>query len=140
VILVDTSGVLAAVDPRQTHHAAAARVLLRPQRRIMSHFVLAELDCLIATHGGQEQELKLLADVSAGAYELAPFEAQDVRLATEIISRYADLQVGLADASIAVLSRRFHCYDVLTLDQRHFRVLTGPDNRSFRVLPFDEEH
>ena len=32
MILVDTSGVLAAVDPRQAEHAAAARVLLQPRR------------------------------------------------------------------------------------------------------------
>ena len=59
MILVDTSGVLAAVDPRQAQHAAAARVLSRPRRRIMSPFGLAELDYLIASHGGQAEELKL---------------------------------------------------------------------------------
>ena len=52
MILVDTSGLLAALDPRQAHHIAAAQVLLRPQRRILSPFVLAELDYLIARNGG----------------------------------------------------------------------------------------
>ena len=42
MILVDTSGVLAAIDPRQRHHESAARALTRPQRRILSPFVLLE--------------------------------------------------------------------------------------------------
>jgi predicted nucleic acid-binding protein len=138
VILVDTSGVLAAIDPRQSHHAAAARVLMRPQRRILSPFVLAELDYLIATRGGPVEELKLLGDVANGAYELVSFNAEEVAAAMAIIERYGDLQIGLADASLAVLARRYRCRDVLTLDQRHFRVVLGPEDAPFRVLPFDD--
>ena len=137
MILVDTSGVLAAVDPRQAQHAGAARVLVRPQRRILSPFVLAELDYLIATHGGQTEELKLLGDVARGVYELQPFGAADVAAAADVIRRYADLRLGLADASIVILSRRYTCQDVLTLDQRHFRVVLGPDDAPFRLLPQD---
>ena len=139
MILVDTSGVLAAIDPRQTDHNAAAAVLVRPQRRILSPFVLAELDYLILTRGGQRQELRFLADVARGAYEIAGFfRVEDVATATAIIERYANLQIGLADASIVVLALRFGCTDVLTLDQRHFRVLRGPDERPFRLLPQDD--
>jgi uncharacterized protein len=137
VILVDTSGVLAAVDPRQAQHPAAARVLMHPQRRILSPFVLAELDYLIATHGGQAEELKLLGDVSRGAYELQPFSDDDVAAAAGVIRRYADLRLGLADASIVVLARRYRCHELLTLDQRHFRVVLGPDDAPFRLLPLD---
>jgi hypothetical protein len=58
-------------------HAAAARVLLQPRRRILSPFVLAELDYLITTHAGQSEELKLLNNVARGAYEFQSFSAQD---------------------------------------------------------------
>jgi predicted nucleic acid-binding protein len=138
VILLDTSGVLAAIDPRQTQHAAAAQVLLRPQRRMLSPFVLAELDYLIASSGGQHAELTMLGDVARGAYELADFSAADVATAVTVIERYSDLRLGLADASLVVLARRHHCLDVLTLDQRHFRVVRGPDDKPFRLLPFDD--
>jgi predicted nucleic acid-binding protein len=137
VILVDTSGVLAAIDPRQRHHAATARELTRPQRRILSPFVLAELDYLISTNAGQAVELKLLGDVARGAYELAGFSADDVAAATRVIRRYAELELGLADASIVVLATRYECLDVLTLDQRHFRTVLGPDETPFRLLPHD---
>jgi predicted nucleic acid-binding protein len=139
VILVDTSGVLAAIDPRQAHHAAAAQALSKWHPRILSPFVLAELDYLVATHGGQSEELKLLGDVSGGAYQLETFTSADVAAAHAVIDRYADLHLGLADASIVVLALRHHCLEVLTLDQRHFRVVRGPGEKPFRILPYDRE-
>ncbi len=48
------------------------------------------------------------------------------------------LGIGLADASVVVLAERYGTYDILTLDERHFRAmrpLTG--RRSFRLLPAD---
>lgn len=137
MILVDTSGVLAAVDPRQAQHQAAAGVLVQPQVRVLSPFVLAELDYLISTHGGQTEELKFLADVSRGVYELVPFATADVASAMAVIQRYRDLNLGLTDASIVVLAERYQCLDVLTLDQRHFRAIVAPSGRPFRLLPFD---
>ena len=138
MILVDTGGLLAALDPRQADHDLAATVLLRPQRRLLSPFVLAELDYLLAKHGGQREELKLLHDVGRGVYELQSFSAADVVAAQTIIERYAALQLGLADASIIVLAHRHHCHDLLTLDQRHFRAVLGPDGLPFRLLPADD--
>ena len=61
----------------------------------------------------------------------------DVRRAAEIIERYADLMIGLADASIVVLAERLGVQDLLTLDERHFRAVLGPHDKPFRLLPAD---
>lgn len=60
----------------------------------------------------------------------------DVGLARGVIEQHADLRVSLADASIVVLADRHGASDVLTLDQRHFRVL-AIQGKPFRVLPAD---
>jgi len=137
VILLDTSGLLAAIDDRQPEHAAAARVVLRPNIRLLSPFVLAELDYLLATRLGQAAELRFLDEVTRGAYQLAEFGPTEIADASAVIRRYAALNLGLADASIVVLADRNQCLDVLTLDQRHFRTVRGPGGRPFRLLPFD---
>jgi predicted nucleic acid-binding protein len=137
LILIDTSGLIAAVDRRQMYHAEASRELLQPRRRILSPFVLAELDYLIERNGGQAEELRLLRDVAHGAYQLDPFSGADVAAAIEVIERYKDLGVGLADASIVVLAERHRCLDILTLDERHFRTMLGPGGSPFRLLPRD---
>jgi hypothetical protein len=138
VLLVDTGALLANYDDSEQYHAAVRRVLSRPQRRVLSPFVLAELDYMIGQAGGQAAELLVLLDVAEGRYELAPFAAADVASAKRVIEKYAALDLGLADASIVVLAERHDCLDVLTLDQRHFRAISGPHGRPFRLLPFDE--
>jgi uncharacterized protein len=135
VILVDTRGLLANCDGSDSQHRAAAQALAQPQRRILSPFVLAELDYLVSKLAGQAAELMVLEDVARGTYELEPFEAHDIALAKAVIERYAAL--GLADASIVVLAERHNCQDLLTLDERHFRATRGPQGRAFRLLPLD---
>jgi predicted nucleic acid-binding protein len=137
VILLDTSGLLAALDAAQHAHAASAASLAaaRPPL-LLSPFVLAELDYLVATRVGQAARAALLGEVERGALSLEAFSTADVREAGAIIRRHADLGISLADASIAVLARRHRTQDVLTLDERHFRVLTA-NGKPFRLLPAD---
>lgn len=137
MILLDTSGLLAAIDASQHHHAAAADVLRSvPPPWILSPFVLAELDYLLATRVGQRAERALLAEVRRGVYRLEAFDADDIGAADRVIGRHADLGIGLADASLVVLAHRYGLRDVLTLDERHFRVLRAPGG-PFRLLPTD---
>ena len=138
MMLLDTSGLLAALFPDQNHHAGCRAALeASPGPFVLSPFVLAELDYLVCKHAGAGAEAALLEDVSAEAYTLPPFLSRDVQLAKEVIDRYPDLQVGLADASIVVLSQRFETLELLSLDERHFRVLEGFEDRPFRILPAD---
>jgi len=138
VILVDTSGLLAALFEDQNDHEACASVLREAApSRVLSPFVLAEADYLIQKFGGIEAELLFLEEVARGIYDIPPFGERDVAEAREIIEKYRDLGVGLADASIAVLAARYDCRDVLTLDLRHFRALRPRPRRTFRILPAD---
>ena len=99
--------------------------------------MLAELDYLLATRVGQDAERALLAEVGRGVYRLAEVTAEDIAAAEGVIARYADLGIGLADASIVVLANRYGVRDILTLDERHFRAMRGMDGRPFRILPSD---
>ncbi len=138
MILLDTSGLLAAIDASSTQHAAAAGALRGAEPPLLlSPFVLAELDYLLATRIGLKAEAALLEDVAAGAYQLEPFEAKDVDAALDYVRRYENIDLGLADASIIVLSDRHDLADVLTLDERHFRTVRRSRNRTFRLLPAD---
>jgi predicted nucleic acid-binding protein len=51
------------------------------------------------------------------------------------MERYDSLSIGLAGASNVVLANGHDTLDVLTLDERHFRVLSDPVDRPFRLLP-----
>jgi uncharacterized protein len=137
VILLDTSGLLAAIDAGQrSHRDAAASLAAARSPMLLSPFVLAELDYLLTARVGAAARSSLLNEVQRGAYLLEPMTGADVARAQAIIERYADLTISLADASIVVLAERHHVHDVLTLDERHFRVLTA-DGSPLRLLPAD---
>lgn len=137
MILLDTSGVLSALDSSQNHHfEAAASLSSAHPPLLLSPFVLAELDYLIASRVGFAARTSFLEEVKRGAYTLEPMTTRDVASALNIIERYADLEISLADASIVVLSQRYRIWDVLTLDERHFRALRS-DRKHFRLLPTD---
>jgi predicted nucleic acid-binding protein len=138
VILLDTSGLLAALFADQRRHEECKEALLGADPPLLlSPFVLAELDHLVARLAGVAAEKDLLAEVAGGAFALAPMTADDVDEARIVISRYEDLGIGLADASLVVLSNRHQTTDVLTLDERHFRAIRGWHGKPFRILPTD---
>ena len=137
MIILDKSGLLAAIDGSQREHARSPRLRATPAPWLLSPFVLSELDYLLATRVGQSAERALLAEVGRGVYRLEAFDAADIDAAERVIGRHASLEIGLADASLVVLAARYGIRDVLTLDERHFRTLRGPGGRPFRLLPAD---
>lgn len=138
MILLDTSGMLAWIDADQRQHAEVAAVMTKATPPfLLSPFVLAELDYLLAARVGRSSELALLEEVERGGFQLEHLSAADVGAARRLIERYQDLDMGLTDASLVVLAERHDVWDVLTLDERHFRALRGARGKRFRLWPAD---
>jgi hypothetical protein len=138
VIVVDTGGLYAALDANEALHGrAVAALVAEAPPRVVSPFVLAELDYLVGSRVGHSAQMALIDEVVRGAYQLDPFSTEDVGHARRIMERYADLRIGLADASVVVLAHRHRALDLLCTDQRHFRALRGIGGRPFRLLPID---
>ena len=138
MIVLDTSGLLAIVDSDQQDHAAVHRAIAaEPGPFLVSPFVLAELDYLLMTRLGVSVEIDLLREVAAGVYDLAAFRTEDLTEAADLIERYRDLKVGLADASVAVIAARMRTTRLLTLDERHFRAIKPLWGQAFTLLPAD---
>lgn len=138
MLIVDTSGLLAAIDSDQRQHARSREALETSEGPfLLSPFALAELDYLLATKVGQREQLALLEEVGRGTFRLESFSNYDVKAAVSVLERYADLELGLADASNVVLADRHATTDILTLDERHFRTVVGASGEPFRLLPAD---
>jgi predicted nucleic acid-binding protein len=105
---------------------------------LLSPFVLAELDYLLLGRVGAQAERALLDEVAAGAYDLVPFGPGEVAEAADLIGRYAELKIGLADASVAVIAATAKTTRLLTLDERHFRALRPLWGEAFTLLPADQ--
>jgi len=136
VIVADTSGLLALFNRTEpAHHAVQRLVDGTRDPLVVSPYVVAELDYLVATRIGVEAELAVLAELAGGAYELAPIGPADLHAARNVVERYRDQSIGVADASIVVLADRYGTREALTLDRRHFEVLRPLTGGRFKLLP-----
>lgn len=54
-----------------------------------------------------------------------------------MVERYADLHIGIADASIVVLAAKYGTTRVLTFDERHFLAMRPLHAAAFTILPAD---
>lgn len=102
---------------------------------IVSPYVIAELDYLLATRRGAPAELAVLIELSGGAFELASLGAAELRDVCQVIDKYRNLDVGVTDASLVILAQRYRTDRILTLDHRHFGVMRTIAGRPFTVLP-----
>jgi uncharacterized protein len=139
VIIADTSGLLAAFGRDAREHAGARAALDADDGPVViSPFVLAELDYLLAGRTGIGPEIQFLREVAGGVFELATFGRPELTQAAAVIERYSDLRIGLADASIVVLAARYGTTRLLTLDERHFRPIRPLRGQAFVLLPADQ--
>ena len=138
MIVVDTSAILAYMNSADTHHAKVSAWLeAEPDELVTTPLIVAEADHLVATRGGPAALSALRADLVAGAY-LVDWWPGAIGASVRVAERYADIGLGLADASLVALAERVKTITVATLDERHFRAvrpLAGGD--AFRLLPQD---
>ena len=136
MIIADTSGLIAFFsESGPQHDAVAGWVQSSDPVMVVSPYVVAEVDYLVATRKGVDAELAVLAELSGGAYELATMDAADMAAATRVVERYRDLGIGIADASLAVLAQRYRTRTILTLDRKHFTVMRPLDGGVFKIVP-----
>jgi uncharacterized protein len=135
-VIVDTSALLAYFDASEPDHRAVASVIEESDEPlVVSPYVIAELDYLVATRVGVDAELAMLGELTSGAWELAPFGPPELAVAASVIKKYGDQQTGAADASNVVLADRYQTRTIATLDHRHFTVLRPISGGRFNIVP-----
>lgn len=111
-IIVDTSGLISAVNDRSASHRETVALLdelgrTANTRFFISPFILAEVDYLLSDRERRPDiARRVLRDVADGRYRLETFDAEDMARAVEVIEQYSDQDIGVADASNAVLAER----------------------------------
>jgi predicted nucleic acid-binding protein len=136
-VIVDTSALLAFFNAHEPDHEAVSAAIDDHDDGLLvvSPYVVAELDHLVAARIGVDAEIAALNELSSGAWELADLGAADLRSATAVIAKYRDQSIGVADASSVVLADRYRTRQILTLDRRHFDVLRPIGGGRFSILP-----
>lgn len=119
MITLDTSGILAALNRGDSDHKKAREALERERGPLIVPVgILSEAGYMIEVDLGAEVLRQFVSDLDAGYYELDCGESDMGRIA-ELLDRYADLRLGIADACVIACAER-NGGRVLTFDERDF--------------------
>ena len=137
-LICDTSGLFALYDADDTHHAAVKVIVEAESGPLFVPIILlAEIDYLFSTRLGDRATLDFLDSVDQAAFILVAPTFEDMARCRQLLEQYRDLKLGIADASVIATAERLNIPRLLTLDQRHFRVVESVGGRRFTLLPAD---
>ncbi|HUJ33670.1 MAG TPA: hypothetical protein VLW51_00565 [Solirubrobacteraceae bacterium] len=137
-LIVDAAPLVALADEREPKRLAILALLRAEKDNLFIPApVTAEIDYLLGQRFGPRARRAFLEDLRARRYESPGLDAHDYEAALELDHRYADLSLGLADLSVAVLAQKLGTRRILTFDERHFRVVRPLQGGAFTLLPAD---
>jgi len=132
LITLDTSALFALLNRRDPDHESVRRAFEQDRGPyLVPAGILAEIGYLVEQRLGLEVLDALLDDLEQRALALECGDEDFPRM-RELVRRYHDLPLGLADASVVACAER-HGGAVLTLDSRRFGVVSGEG--TIAVLP-----
>lgn len=133
-IIADTGPLVAAADTRdRAHDLARSLVLGAGTDLLVSDPIVAEIEWLLWSRGGAGSARAFLASLVTGRPRRAPLTVDQFARAVEIDRSYADLDLGLADASVMALAEAERA-PILTFDFTHFRATTDRDGRPWQLV------
>ena len=132
-VLLDTGVIVALLDRSERLHEACAEAVRELEAPLITcEAVTAESCYLLRKLAGAAEAV--IDNVAAGIFQI-PFQlSQEAAGVKQILRKYRDRQIDLADACLIRLADEFGTADILTLD-RDFAVYRWGRNRAFRMLP-----
>jgi predicted nucleic acid-binding protein len=139
-VICDTGAVYALYDADDVHHASCKQFLEKERGPIfLPVLLLAEIDYLLTSRLGADAAVEFIESVELNAFTVVGLLFTDLMRCRELIAKYRDIQVGLADASVVVAAERLQIRRIFTVDQRHFRTIQPRNVSHFTIVPADEE-
>ncbi len=136
MILMDTGPLVALFDPRDDAHDRA-RSLLTTIRQPLATTVPVLTETFHLLGAGSRGTQAVEDFVGAGGLRVWFFHDASLARAFELMRRYADHPMDLADASLVVAAEELRSTTVFTLDRTDFstyRVGVGRSMKRFRIL------
>jgi predicted nucleic acid-binding protein len=131
-VLLDTGVIVGLLDRSEKYHSACAKAVREVDAPLITcESVITESCFLLRSLPGASEAV--IENVAAGIFEI-PFqlspEAPGVK---QVLRKYRDRRIDLADACLIRLADEFETGDILTLD-KDFAIYRWSKNKTFRML------
>jgi len=132
-VLLDTGFIVALLDRSESFHKTCARTVREVQAPLVTcEAVITESCYLLRNLSGASEAV--IENIAAGIFQI-PFQlSRDTAGVKQVLRKYKDRTIDLADACLIRLADQFGTADILTLDQ-DFAIYRWGKNKPFRVLP-----
>jgi uncharacterized protein len=135
-LVLDSGVVFAALDADDPDHGACAKLVSDANESlVVPALTLAEVDYWCQRRLRPQAWLEFLADLIGGAYELKHPTQGDLERCHELQRTYADLEVGVVDASVLAVVEHLGEPKLATLDHRHFATMRPAHVEALELLP-----
>lgn len=134
-VLVDAGPLVALLNASDRHHDACRATVQSIKTRLWTVWPAVTEAAYLLTSGPPGAPFHLLDMLSAGKIEIAELTKVDAQRIGDLMRKYADLPMDLADAAIVRVGERDGIDTVFTLDRRDFSLYRPAHVRRFRLLP-----
>jgi predicted nucleic acid-binding protein len=136
VIVVDTGVLYAVADGADHDHDACDDLLAAHRGRLVVPVpVIVETAWLIEDRLGPAAEAAFLRSVASGELTRVELADADWDRVVALIDTYADLGLGLVDASVVAVAERLDITTVATINRRDFTVVRPAHTDAFELVP-----
>jgi len=134
MILVDTGPLVALIHQDDNEHSICKETFLTFSEPLGTVWpVLTE--ALYLLNFSWEAQNALWEMIQAGAVEILPLGTDDVTRMRELMRKYRDLPMDLADAALVRVAERERLRRIFTLDRRDFQIYRPYRIGRFAILP-----
>jgi len=136
-VVVDTGVIYAMADSGDNWHKRVMDCFDSGEalRLVLPATVIPEACYLLNSNLGVEAEQAFIKSIAAGEFLLENVTLDDLKKSSALLKKYADINIGLVDATVAVIAERLGVNCILTTDRRHFSLLRKKDGKPFELLP-----
>lgn len=135
LIIADTGFWYALINQDDTFHGQAITALKEIDGELVSTWpVIMETSYLLQSRLGLQQACEFLAAYFEDLFIIYELSSQQILRIIELMQKYADLPMDLADASLAVLTEELGHGYILSTDMRDFRTYRWKNHHPFRNL------
>jgi predicted nucleic acid-binding protein len=137
-LIIDAAPLVALADTSEPRRDAILEAIRdEPGSLVLPAPTTAEVDYLLGQRFGGAARRAFVDDLAAGRFTVDCLEREDYATVGDLETRYADLELGLADCALIVLAQRHQTTRILSFDERHLRAVVPLDGGTFTLLPTD---
>ncbi len=135
MIIADTGFFLGLANSRDSRHDACRRALGDLREELITTWpVLTETCHLLVSRLNVNAGIAFIRAVAAGTPQIFPLDDTHLAHVSQLLEKYRDLPMDLADASLVILAEELGSGRILSTDERDFATCRWKNQKPFKNL------